>query len=208
MAIQKNPPKPANSSRSDFWLEARHWLTGVLIAGGVIAGGNLIVSLQASELQARQQYELLQMGSTMRARLMRELNGVLYLTSGLKSYLSVRHNQLQRDEVEGILAGLYNDARHVRNFGIAIGHTLTYIHPLQGNEKAIGLNYQNVPEQWRDVQRAIASEKPLLIGPLKLVQGGNGLVYRVPVFIRANTGAWFHRSSIPTHSCAPLWPRT
>jgi len=120
----------------------------------------------------------------MRARLMRELNSVLYLTSGLKSYLSVRHNQLQRDEVEGILAGLYNDARHVRNFGIAVGHTLTYIHPLQGNEKAIGLNYQNVPEQWRDVQRAIASEKPLLIGPLKLVQGGNGLIYRVPVFIK------------------------
>jgi len=182
---QKSLPQATNNTPpSDFWLKVRHWLTAILITGGVVSGGDLIVSLQARDIESRQQYELLQLGSTLRARLMRELNGVLYLTSGLNSYLTVRHSQMQRDEVEAILAGLYRDSRHVRNFGIAVGHTLTYIHPIQGNEKAIGLYYPNSPAQWRDVQRAIAREQPLLVGPLKLVQGGNGLIYRVPIFIK------------------------
>ncbi len=180
----KNLPDTGDHARSDFWITVRHWLTATLIAVGVISGGTVIIKQQTSELEARQQYDILQLGSTLRARLMRELNSVLYLTSGLNSYLAVRYSQMQRDEVEAILAGLYSESRHVRNFGIAVGYTLTYIHPIKGNEKAIGLHYPNVPARWPDIQRAIVLEKPMLIGPLKLVQGGNSLIYRVPIFIQ------------------------
>ncbi len=152
----------------------------------VIGAGTLIINLQARELEARHRGDSLVLGSSVRARLSLALNRVLYLTSGLSSYLAVRHNDLQRDEIEAILGKLYHESSHVRNFGIAVGYRLTYVYPVKGNEKAIGLYYPDLPEQWPAVKRAIDTRQPELIGPIKLVQGGSGLIYRVPIFINGN----------------------
>jgi len=162
-------------------------LPQLLIAAGVVLSvilvGTLVVNLQAREVEARRQVDLLMAGSSLRARLSRELNSVLYLTSGMSSYLAVRHDSLERKEVEAILAGLYREARHVRNLAIAVGFRLTYVYPVKGNEKAIGLYYPDVPTQWHDVKRAADSGMPVLIGPIPLVQGGTGLIYRVPIAV-------------------------
>lgn len=160
----------------------------------VVGTGTGIINLQARQLEARQKVDLLVLGSSIRARLSRELNRVLYLTSGLSSYLAVRRNDLQRDEIEAILARLYNESSHVRNFAIAVGYRLTYVYPVKGNEKAIGLYYPDVPAQWPAIKRAVDSKQPVLIGPVKLVQGGSGLIYRVPIFI--NDKYWGLLSSV------------
>ncbi len=159
------------------------WLIPAAVCLTVIIAGTLVINLQSREIEARHKIDLLVQGSSIRARLSRELNRVLYLTSGLSSYLTVRHSDLQREEVEAILAALFRDSRHVRNFAIAVGHRITYIYPVKGNEKALGLYYPDVPDQWPAVKRAIEREQPTLIGPVELVQGGSGLIYRVPIFI-------------------------
>lgn len=160
----------------------------------VVGAGTGIINLQARQLEARQKVDLLILGASIRARLSRELNRVLYLTSGLSSYLAVRRNDLQRDEIEAILARLYHESSHVRNFAIAVGYRLTYVYPVKGNEKAIGLYYPDVPAQWPAVKRAVDSKQPVLIGPVKLVQGGSGLIYRVPIFV--NDKYWGLLSSV------------
>jgi diguanylate cyclase (GGDEF)-like protein len=160
-----------------------HLLIAAGVSLAVIIAGTLAINLQAREIGARRQVDLLVAGSSLRARLSRELNSVLYLTSGMSSYLAVRHKSLERSEVEAILGGLYREGRHVRNFAIAVGYRLSYVYPVKGNEKAIGLHYPDVPEQWPDVQRAAESGRPVLIGPVALVQGGVGLIYRVPIYI-------------------------
>lgn len=160
-----------------------HWLLAGCVCAIVIISGMLIVNLQKRDIESRRQLELLQLGATLRAKLNRELNSVLYLTSGLSSYLAVRRDSLQRTEVEAILAGLYRSSRHVRNFAVAVGYRLVYVYPVKGNEKAVGLYYPDIPDQWPDVKRAIDSGQPVLIGPLNLVQGGSGLIYRVPFFV-------------------------
>lgn len=169
-------------------------LIALAVCLAVVGAGTLIINLQARQLEVRQKVELLILGSSIRARLSRELNRVLYLTSGLSSYLAVRRNDLERDEIEAILARLYHESSHVRNFAIAVGYRLTYVYPVKGNEKAIGLNYPDVPAQWPAVKRAIDSRQPVLIGPVKLVQGGTGLIYRVPIFI--NDKYWGLLSSV------------
>jgi len=161
-------------------------LIAFLVFLAVIGAGTAIINQQVRDLEARQKVDLLVLGSSIRARLNRELNRVLYLTSGLSSYLAVRRNDLQRDEIEAILARLYHESSHVRNFAIAVGYRLTYVYPVKGNEKAIGLNYPDVPAQWPAIKRSIDSKQPVLIGPVKLVQGGTGLIYRVPIFINDN----------------------
>jgi diguanylate cyclase (GGDEF)-like protein len=55
---------------------------------------------------------------------------------------------------------------------------------MKGNEKVFGLDYRKVPGQLAAVQRVIDGGAPVLLGPMKLVQGGQGLIYRVPVSVR------------------------
>ncbi len=175
----KNAPRQTGALR----LGLIHLLIAAGVALTIILVGTLVVNLQAREDEARRQVDLLMAGYSLRARLNRELNSVLYLTSGMSSYLAVRHASLEREEVQAILAGLHREARHVRNLAIAIGFRLTYVYPVKGNEKAIGLYYPDVPTQWPDVKRAADSGMPVLIGPIPLVQGGTGLIYRVPISI-------------------------
>lgn len=150
----------------------------------------IMVSLGETGLQARQReadnqrrIEMSSYAAMLRARVERELNSLLYLNSGLGSYLIVRNDNIQAREIGDMLAVLYKGSRHVRNFGIAVGYRLTYMYPVAGNEKAIGIDYRDLPRQWPVIQRIIDSGKPALAGPVDLVQGGSGLIYRVPLFL-------------------------
>ncbi|MDP1537968.1 MAG: diguanylate cyclase [Burkholderiales bacterium] len=185
---------PLNREAGPFRPGAAQLLIATAVCLTVISAGTLIINLQARELEARRKVELLESGSSLRARLSRELNRVLYLTGGLSSYFIVRHQTLERSEVEDILAAMYRESKHVRNFAIAVGHRVTYIYPLSGNEKALGLNYPDVPDQWPAIKRIIENGKSTLIGPVNLVQGGSALIYRVPLYI--NGRYWGLLSSV------------
>jgi diguanylate cyclase (GGDEF)-like protein len=163
-----------------------HWFIAFVVFFAVICAGTWMLDLEASERDSRRKVDLVVQGTALRSQMNRELNRVLYLTSGLRSYLVVRQKTLERDEIENILAAMYAESQHIKNFAVAVGHRITYIHPLAGNEKAVGLFYPDVPEQWNAIKRTIDSGKPALLGPVKLVQGGTGLVYRAPIFINGN----------------------
>jgi diguanylate cyclase len=137
-----------------------------------------------NRFEARRRVELITFGALLQTELTRGLDNALFLTGGLKSYLAVREGVLDRREVEAILASLFAESSHVRNFGVAVGYRLIYLHPVKGNEKVLGLDYRKVPSQLAAVQRVIDGGVPLLLGPMRLVQGGQGLVYRVPVSVR------------------------
>lgn len=145
--------------------------------------GELFVSIHQRETQARRNHETVTHAATVRARIERELNALLYLSSGLGGYLVVRKDNTQPTEVNDILAVLHRTSRHVRNFGVAIGERLVYVYPIEGNEKAIGMRYRDQPQQWPAIEKVIASGQPSLTGPVNLVQGGRGLIYRVPLLV-------------------------
>lgn len=157
------------------------YTTALLILIGGLATSEFSHYLLQRELESRRHADALRFASSVRARIDRELNTVLYLSSGLASYLTVRHSSLDDEEINAILAQLYRDSHLVRNFGIAIGFRLRYVYPIKGNREALGLYYPDLPEQWPQVQRALSSNRGTLAGPLSLVQGGEGLIYRVPV---------------------------
>ena len=54
----------------------------------------------------------------------------------------------------------------------------------EGNDKAIGLPITaQVPEQFAGCRMASRARQVALAGPLRLVQGGTGLVARLPVYL-------------------------
>ena len=156
--------------------------------------GETFVLLQERDTRARQHNHTLALTADLRARVEHELNSLLFISSGLGSYLMVRHDDLNDNEVQEILAVLHRSNNSIRNFGIAIGYHLTHIYPIEGNQQALGIDYRDIENQWPVVEQIITSGKPALDGPVTLVQGGNGLIYRVPLII--NDGYWGFLSTV------------
>jgi len=174
-------PKGFRERLHGLWLRWGFAAVGAAFFVLVAFGGSAIVD---SRFEARRRVELISFGSLVQTRLTRELDAALFLTGGLKSYLAVRDGVLDRQEVDAILQKLFEEARHVRNFGVAVGYQLQYLYPVKGNERVLGLDYRKVPEQLAAVQKVIDGGVPILLGPLRLVQGGEGLIYRAPISIR------------------------
>jgi PAS domain S-box-containing protein len=75
----------------------------------------------------------------------------------------------------------------VAEFALVPGGVIRQVAPLAGNEKALGLDLLQDPVQKREALLARNSGKLTLAGPLELVQGGVGVVGRLPVFFDENT---------------------
>ncbi len=138
---------------------------------------------RAAEIAHERAARALAFASELRARSDRELNAALYLASGVVGYLVVRHDKIDSREINEILAAVYTHARHIRNFTIAIGTRLSYVYPRAGNESVIDKDYRDLTPQWPTVKLAIETNQVVLTGPVNLVQGGVGLIYRAPIFI-------------------------
>lgn len=149
----------------------------------LLAGGEVVLRSQLQDRLNKRHIETLSYATTLRVRMERELNSLLYLSSGLGAYLVVRNNSMQTSEIQDILAVLHRSNRHVKSFGVAVGYRVLYVYPVQGNERAIGLHYPDQPSQWPVIQKIAQSGLAALAGPTGLVQGGRGLLYRMPLML-------------------------
>ena len=179
--VSPEEPKGIRERLRGYWIRWGFAGMGAAVFLLVGAAGSTILDNRA---EARRKVELISFGALLQTRLTHELDNALFLTGGLKSYLAVREGKLDRRELDAILKKLFQDSHHVRNFGVAVGYRLLYLYPVKGNEKVFGIDYRNVPGQLAAVQRVIDGGTPVLLGPMRLVQGGQGLVYRVPVSVR------------------------
>ncbi|MGX1926627.1 diguanylate cyclase [Vibrio sp. NH-7] len=81
-----------------------------------------------------------------------------------------------------IASSIMRKSSHVKVIGLAPNDVIKYIYPLKGNEAALGLDYKTVPSQWRTVRKANEIQDIFIAGPVNLVQGGKGLIARVPIY--------------------------
>lgn len=79
----------------------------------------------------------------------------------------------------------------IHNIGLIRGTVAAYVYPLEGNEKLVGLDFRNVPEQWPAYRQMMESGTAVMAGPLPLVQGGAGAIVRIPVFSQISYGKRF-----------------
>tara|TARA_R110002126_G_scaffold70064_2_gene176601 strand:- start:1704 stop:3293 length:1590 start_codon:yes stop_codon:yes gene_type:complete len=137
------------------------------------------------DVSARSQsaQQLLSRGADVRSVLETRLRDGIYLTRGLVSFLHSQQGLRDQKNVEDWLASMLEEVDYLINIGIAPNNRIELIYPREGNEAALGLAYSDVPAQWSAVQEIMRTGKPVLAGPLNLVQGGSGLVYRSPVYL-------------------------
>lgn len=149
----------------------------------VASAGLVVVALDARHQDTDQDRLLYAASARIRAEIEGELYRNLSLATGLRSFV-IANPALDADATTRIiLDDLVRQGRHIRNIGLAPDNVLEVVHPIEGNEGAIGLDYRTVPAQWADVERAMRSRETILAGPVDLVQGGRGLINRTPVFL-------------------------
>ncbi|WP_337841375.1 ATP-binding protein [Rheinheimera sp.] len=147
----------------------------------------VLTEYQAREIVARQQHrqlkQLVSVAGQLRSFIESEVNTPLYLSLGLASHVQASGGQPDPKDTLLLLAGLLEQGKHIRNLALAPDNVLTLVFPVEGNERALGVHYANLPQQWPAIQQIIAEKKARLVGPVSLVQGGKGFIYRVPVFL-------------------------
>jgi signal transduction histidine kinase/ActR/RegA family two-component response regulator len=138
--------------------------------------------LEQRKLGERRQVLLINAGA-LRAVLESELNTTAFLANGIEAYIVARKGNVNPQEMGAMLGLIFKRGKHFRNLGVAPDNRLQYIFPLAGNERAVGLNYAENAAQWPSVERVMREGKGRLAGPLELVQGGQALIYRAPIFV-------------------------
>lgn len=171
------------------WLLPWHWLVPLFC----LFCAAMITEYQSRQLVEQRQNQALQqlvgLSGQLRSFVESELNTSLYMSLGLASHLRASDGKLSEKEMMFLLQSLFEQGKHIRNIGLAPANVLTLIYPVQGNERALGLNYENLPQQWPEIKQLIEQKQPRLLGPVALIQGGMGYIYRLPLFL--NDGSYW-----------------
>lgn len=145
------------------------------------------VDKQVQQEKESIQHELALVRYSIEANIFRDT----YLADGFASVVAL-DPQFAIKNWDKVSAQFLAKAQLVRNISLAPDDVITQVYPLQGNQKAIGLDFRTVPHQYRTVQLARESTQVFLAGPLELVQGGTAIIARYPIFtdIPHNTEYW------------------
>ncbi len=141
-----------------------------------------------SQYQAQVHADLAHSLAAVRAAAERTINRHVFLTLGLRSHISV-HPEMNAEEFANLAALIMRDGEGIRSVTSIKGNVINDVYPREGNEDALGLNVLDHPEQRSAAEHAIATKQPWLAGPVKLVQGGEAFINRVPVFTTEEGGA-------------------
>jgi signal transduction histidine kinase/CheY-like chemotaxis protein/PAS domain-containing protein len=175
----ENDNKKLKKLKLTFWLS----LGLIILIGLVIDHINY-----TREKDAYRSQELAKI-STYRAELESTLVSNIQLVRGLAVAVAAEPN-LNQVRFSQIAAPLFETSSELRNIGGAPDMIIKMTHPLEGNEKAIGLNFLKNKAQRSDAIKARDENKIVMAGPLELVQGGQALIARVPVFTQPNNQFW------------------
>jgi sensor domain CHASE-containing protein len=153
---------------------------------GMFFGEQLVTKHYASEVRVGVRRDL----GELRHRVEENLNGDLQLVKGLLSVIAV-NPRIDQPTLETALRPIFAGRTNLRNVAVAPDMVIRLMYPLQGNERALGLEYRTTP-QFEMADKARTTRQIVLAGPLELVQGGKGLVARLPVFHPGQNGAPEH----------------
>jgi len=146
------------------------------------------VTLDNHRIESRQHVkdELNQVSS----RLTFNLYNNIQIAKGLPT-LFAANSSLSNEEFGLAVKYLFGEHTQLRNIVAAPDLIIKYVYPVKGNEEVIGVDYRTLPLQIPSVMRAKESRHLVLAGPLTLVQGGTGIISRIPVYLNKPTGEEF-----------------
>jgi len=169
-------------------LYSRALLAAAATASVILAATAVVNLAYVAQYRSEVRSEVIQQAGLVRARLEGALNARLHLTYGLGAYArvdgTVDEAQFQKFAAALELSGLTG----VRSLQLAPDAVVRHVYPRQGNEAIIGHDLLNDPRRREAVQQTIDDRLFKVIGPIRLIQGGAGLIARLPLYMNRGTG--------------------
>lgn len=154
-----------------------------VLLGLIVLVGVLLARFE-SERYTQQEIENVQQPlENMRTALTNRIYKNIYKVSAVKALVAMNPN-LTQDDFARAMEVQFRGEHDLRNIGLARDMVLQFMYPIEGNEAAVGLDYRTLPDQIEAVEQALSMNEIVLAGPLTLVQGGEGLIARIPIKIK------------------------
>ncbi|MEP5362090.1 MAG: EAL domain-containing protein [Nitratireductor sp.] len=156
----------------------------------VVAAGILAESQNREAFRRDLRADVLGDISLIRAKLEGNVKGNIELARGLVSMLEAQPD-IGPAQFAALARRLLAGESQIRHIAAAPGLVVSMVYPLEGNQKAIGLDYRKNEAQRAAAFRVRDSGEIVLAGPLDLVQGGKALIGRFPVFAGRDGGEFW-----------------
>ncbi|WP_170766527.1 ATP-binding protein [Ruegeria lacuscaerulensis] len=124
-----------------------------------------------------QQESLHQLVEMARVRADERLRGYGLIVEGLVNILA-HDSQLRPADFDSLADIVIHDNPSIINVARAQGYVVTDVYPVALNSDVLGVDFRNFPEAKEDYDKTIASGEFVISGPIDLIQGGRGLIYR------------------------------
>ncbi|MFT6424004.1 MAG: PAS domain S-box-containing protein [Celeribacter sp.] len=173
----------ANRVRNTFSAFGRRaylpvWIAviGVTIAGIFNELQDRTIQMQTARADVQNEAGLL------RSQLEGYLNADIQLVKGLVAIVSTNPNLIQ-ENFSAIAAHVIGDKEEFINIAVAPNLVVQMVHPFEANKSVLGLDYTKNDAQRAAALRVRDSGQMVLAGPITLVQGGQGIIGRFPIFV-------------------------
>ena len=108
---------------------------------------------------------------------------------GLAANVSIQPD-INGQRFQELASAIISLAPELQNIGLAPDFVIRHIYPLEGNKAALGLDLTAQSLSPDQIETLLDSRREVFSGPINLVQGGQGLAGRIPIFEQATGEFW------------------
>ena len=153
----------------------------------VFAIFSLAAMMEGNRAVEAHKRELADQISIMNTQIENLLSSRIFLAQGIVSYIKV-NPELNEDEAFDYSSGLYDlEDTLIRSITVIKDTTIAYVFPIDPNSSAIGKDLSKVEGQKETVLKVKNERDLILTGPVNLIQGGQGIIARIPVVLGNNS---------------------
>jgi len=168
-----------NLRKISRWLLTRPNLTGFLIFLILIGILSFVVKLRYEVIKENERREMSNIINVVRQNFEQVLKNSY--TTTLTLAMTINDNG-KPENFEKISAQLIDNDASIDAVQLVPGGVIKYVYPYEENKAALNYDILNTPGIKEEAKKSIKSKLIFFAGPLKLKQGGIGVVGRLPIF--------------------------
>ncbi len=167
-------------------------LLPVLLLAPLLYWGGGLASAELARLEReRAEQSLVRIADTLQGRF-EDIRARLDELAGHVEQQTLEGDDIDVAKFDEFAAGLHTGRPWIRTFQVVSNGIIIHTYPITGNEKVLGYNLLKDPRAviGGDLIQAKRTGRAMITGPIELVQGGMGLIIRLP--IEQDNRAVFH----------------
>ena len=143
-----------------------------------------VIELKRREIVSEYLQDTVMYGESVTDNLTQNLNYKFNApVDGIIAYVQGHHEQIDSVRFMSFLYELRSNYNSIAILNLVKDSTIWFVEPIAGNESAINFYLPKQKKEWEQTKVAIKNKTGIILGPVNLVQGGTGLIYKKPIYI-------------------------